>query len=80
MGTRVPNFISLWGPGVTKRGGPHLYMTPAHINENRHQEEDIREADHGEETDNILDYAIEYRMTGSYPPGLTKDKKRSVID
>jgi hypothetical protein len=28
MGTRVPNFISLWGPGVPKRGGPHLYMTP----------------------------------------------------
>ena len=55
---------------------------PAHINEDRHQEEDIRlmirEADDEQETDNILDYAIEYRMTGSYPPGLTKDKKRSV--
>ena len=41
---------------------------PAHINEDRHQEEDIRlmirEADDEQETDNILDYAIEYRMTG----------------
>ena len=52
--------------------------TTAHINEDRHQGEDIREADDEQETDNILDYAIEYRMTGSYPPGLTKDKKRSV--
>ena len=31
-----------------------------------------------QETDNILEHAIEYCMTGSYPPGLTKDKKRAV--
>ena len=42
-------------------------MTTAHINEDRHQGVDIREADDEQETDNILDYAIEYRMTGSYP-------------
>ena len=26
----------------------------------------------------LLDFAIEYCMHGSYPPGLTKDKKRAV--
>ena len=52
--------------------------TITHINEDRHQGEDIREAEDEQETDNTLDYAIEYRMTGSYPPGLMKDKKRSI--
>ena len=28
--------------------------------------------------DHILDYAIEYKLTGTYPPSLTKDKKRAV--
>ena len=40
-----------------------------------HQEDDDVEQ---LETDNILDYAIEYKMKGAYPPGLTKDKKRAV--
>ena len=40
-----------------------------------HQEDDNVEQ---LETDNILDYAIEYKMKGAYPPGLTKDKKRAV--
>jgi hypothetical protein len=25
-----------------------------------------------------LDFAIEYTISGTYPPGLTKDKKRAV--
>ena len=28
--------------------------------------------------DCILDFAIEYAISGTYPPGLTKDKKRAV--
>lgn len=28
--------------------------------------------------DPILDYAIEYKHTGSYPPSLSKEKKRAV--
>ena len=28
--------------------------------------------------DHILDYAIEYKLSGSYPPSLTKEKKRAV--
>ena len=34
--------------------------------------------DEHQEADNILEHAIEYCMTGNYPPGLTKDKKRAV--
>ena len=37
-------------------------------------EEDVEQL----ETENVLDYAIEYKMKGAYPPGLTKDKKRAV--
>ena len=41
------------------------------------QQADIdRDDDEHQEADNILDYAIEYCMTGSHPPDLTKDKKR----
>ena len=29
IGTRVPIFIGIWGPGVPKVGGPHFHMTPA---------------------------------------------------
>ena len=39
-----------------------------------------RESD-GDGDDNeadILQHAIDYCMTGRYPPGLTKDKKRAV--
>ena len=39
-----------------------------------HQDDDVEQL----ETDNILDYAIEYKMKGAYPPGVTKDKKRAV--
>ena len=28
--------------------------------------------------DPILDYAIEYKHTGSYPPSLTKENKRAI--
>ena len=28
--------------------------------------------------DPVLDLAIEYKLCGSYPTGLTKDKKRAV--
>lgn len=28
--------------------------------------------------DNILDYAIEYKLSGTYPLSLTKEKKRAV--
>ena len=28
--------------------------------------------------DRILDYAIEYKLYGRYPEGLSKDKKRAV--
>ena len=28
--------------------------------------------------DHILDYAIEYKLSGSYPPSLTKEKKRPI--
>ena len=28
--------------------------------------------------DEILEYAIQYSQDGSYPPNLTKDKKRAV--
>ena len=28
--------------------------------------------------DHILDCAIEYKLSGTYPPSLTKDKKRAV--
>ena len=34
--------------------------------------------DEHQEADNILEHAIDYCMTGSYPPGLSKDKKRAV--
>ena len=44
--------------------------------ENR-DEEKIGEEEH-QEADNILEHAIEYCMTGSYLPGLTKEKKRAV--
>ena len=37
----------------------------------------VDEEEH-QEADNILEHAIEYCMTGSYPPALTKDKKRAV--
>ena len=62
-------------------GGP---KTAAYTDEERHQEEgdnetaDDEQQEVEQETDNILDYAIEYRMRGSYPPGLMKDKKRAV--
>ena len=52
--------------------------------ENRDEERDgeqraeIDGEDEHQEADNILEHAIEYCMTGSYPPGLTKDKKRAV--
>ena len=55
--------------------------TTAYTDEDRHQEghHEAAEDEHQEpETDNVLDYAIEYRMRGSYPPGLSKDKKRAV--
>ena len=28
--------------------------------------------------DHILDFAIEYKQSGTYPPALTKEKKRAV--
>ena len=31
-----------------------------------------------QQVDCILDFAIEYAISGTYPPGLTKDKKRAV--
>ena len=42
------------------------------------QRADIDRDDDEHQADNILDYAIEYCMTGSYPPDLTKDKKSAV--
>ena len=44
--------------------------------DNEGVEDEHQDADQG--VDNILDYAIEYRMRGTYPPGLSKDKKRAV--
>ena len=52
--------------------------------ENRDKERDgeqraeIDGEDEHQEADNILEHAIDYCMTGSYPPGLTKDKKIAV--
>ena len=52
--------------------------------ENRDEERDgeqraeIDGEDEHQEPDNILEHAIEYCMKGSYPLGLTKDKKRAV--
>ena len=42
------------------------------------EQREIDGEDEHQEADNILEHAIEYCMTGSYPPGLTKDKKRAV--
>ena len=41
--------------------------TTAFINEDLHQGEDIRVVDNEQETDNILDYAVEYHIMASYP-------------
>ena len=40
----------------------------------------IRKMEEGDnhKDDPILDYAIEYKHTGSYPPSLSKEKKRAV--
>ena len=43
-----------------------------------HQQDDTDSDIERQETDNILEHAIEYLMKGAYPPGLTKDKKRAV--
>ena len=43
-----------------------------------HQQDDADSDIERQETDNILEHAIEYLMKGAYPPGLTKDKKRAV--
>ena len=37
-----------------------------------------RDGEQDGEDKHILEHAIEYCMMGSYPPGLTKDKKRAV--
>ena len=37
-----------------------------------HEEENCRPEDH------ILDLAIDYKPSGTYPPALSKDKKRAV--
>ena len=43
-----------------------------------HQRDDTDSDTERQETDNILEHAIEYSMKGAYPPRLTKDKKRAV--
>ena len=42
--------------------------------DNRGEKPDESEPNH----DDILDHAIEYCIHGSYPPGLTKDKKEET--
>ena len=42
------------------------------------QEEKDRRQEEQDEQQELLDYAIEYCTCESYPPGLTKDKKRAV--
>ena len=63
---------------IQGEGAPN---TNAYTHEDCHHGEgdnETAEDEHKLETDDILDYAIEYRMRGGYPPGLTKDKKRAV--
>ena len=44
----------------------------------RQQEQQDRRQEEQDEQQELLDYAIEYCTCESYPPGLTKDKKRAV--
>ena len=53
------------------------YQTTKDQDEEKDGEQREIDEEH-QEADNILEHAIEYCMTGSYPPGLTKDKKRAV--
>jgi len=52
------------------------YETNKDPDEERESEQGVIKGE--DEGDNIFQPAIEYCMTGSYPPGLTKDKKRAV--
>ena len=60
------------------RGG----LKTTHTDEERHQEDnETADDEHQEvelETDNTLDYTIEYSLRGGYPTGLTKYKKKKV--
>ena len=43
----------------------------AYTDEDCHQEQHGEAAEDEDQTNNVLDYAIEYRMRGSYPSRLT---------
>lgn len=63
---------------IQGEGAPN---TNTYTHKNCHHEEgdnETAEDEHKLDADNILNYVIEYRMRGGYPPGLTKDKKRAV--
>ena len=57
-------------------GGPGTAASHTAEDAKDHHQEDDNVEQLG--TNNVLDYAIEYKMKGAYPPGLTKDKKRAV--
>ena len=44
----------------------------------RYQTKEERDGEQDGEDEHILEHWIKYCMMGSYPPGLTKDKKRAV--
>lgn len=60
---------------IDERGTETAASHTAEDAKNHYQEDDGVEQ---LETENVLDYAIEYKMKGAYPAGLTKDKKRAV--
>ena len=67
------NLYHAMEPSTEKRD---CYETNKDPDEERESEQGETEGE--DEGDNIFQLAIEYCMTGSYPPGLTKDKKRAV--
>ena len=42
------------------------------------EKETIKETTKDLEEENVLDLTIEYLLKGQYPPGLSKNKKRSI--
>ena len=60
-----------------QKAGDGYQTTEDRDEEKDGEQREIDEEEH-QEADNILEHAIEYCMTGSYPPGQTKDKKRAV--